>query len=126
MERALTEMEAGIGGINGASSSANIGASASGNAADRKPSRNTRPPLSTVGAAPAASSAHLGRSTSAISPTADSPSPTAGGKTQHEVLQNFFNRLLSNKDRASAGSAVDQPRTSPPRANGSGGEEASG
>ena len=121
MERALTDMEAGMG--SGASSGVNLGASVSGNATDRKPSSRTRPSLSTAGGAPVTSSTHLGRPTSAVSPTADSASPTAGGKTQHEVLQNFFNRLLSNKDRAGAGAATAQPRTSPPRANGTGGEE---
>lgn len=125
VERALTEMEAGMGGAGaGAGSSANLGVSVSGNAADRRSSRSARPPLSTAGGPPATSSAHLGRPTSATSPTADSPSPTtAGGKTQHEVLQNFFNSLLSNKDRANAGAAAVLPKTSPTKANGTGGGE---
>ncbi|PBL02885.1 dynein 1 light intermediate chain [Armillaria gallica] len=39
-------------------------------------------------------------------PLGTSPSPTAaGGQTQHEVLQNFFQSLLSNRDRPSPTSA---------------------
>ncbi|KAJ7205946.1 hypothetical protein C8J57DRAFT_1454441 [Mycena rebaudengoi] len=41
------------------------------------------------------------------------PSPTsaAGNPTQHEVLQNFFQRLLSSKDRAGAGAAATKAAT---------------
>ncbi|KAF7302019.1 Dynein 1 light intermediate chain [Mycena indigotica] len=43
------------------------------------------------------------------------PSPTtANGTTQHEVLQNFFQSLLSNKDRGG--------KSAPPRTNGTGEE----
>lgn len=42
-------------------------------------------------------------------------SPGSGGQTQHEVLQNFFQSLLSSKDRPSAG------RTGPRLSNGPGG-----
>jgi dynein light intermediate chain 1, cytosolic len=114
VERALTEMEAGIGGGAG---SVNLGASVSGgNAADRRLSRGTRPvasALSTSAGPAPASGAHLGRQP--ISPVATSPSPT-GGQTQHEVLQNFFQSLLSSKDRAGTSAA----RTSPPTTNGTG------
>jgi dynein light intermediate chain 1 len=115
-------MEAGVGGGAGAAG-VNLGASVSGpNAADRRLSRGTRPvasTLSTTGGPAAASAAHLGRQPT--SPSNTSPSPT-GGQTQHEVLQNFFQSLLSSKDRAGASAA--QTRTSPPQTNGTGtGEE---
>lgn len=117
-------MEAGIGAAGGAG--ANLGASVSGgNAADRRLSRGARPALSTAGAPPAGSSAHLGKPPATTSPsTATSPSPT-GGQTQHEVLQNFFQSLLSSKDRAGAAAAAPPTRTSPPKTNGSGGGEES-
>jgi len=116
VERALTEMEAGVGGGAGAAG-ANLGASASGtSAADRRLSRGARPvssTLSTAGGPTAAAGTHL---RPPISPTVPSPNP-AGGQTQHEVLQNFFQSLLSSKDRAGA-SAAAQTRTSPPKTNG--------
>jgi dynein light intermediate chain 1 len=115
-------MEAGVSGGAGAVG-ANLGSSVTGTtAADRRLSRGTRPVASTLttGVGPAAASGtHLGRPP--ISPTANSPSP-AGGQTQHEVLQNFFQSLLSSKDRAGA-SAAAQTRTSPPRTNGTGTSE---
>lgn len=119
VERALTEMEAGVGSGAGPAG-ANLGASASGtSAADRRLSRGARPVSSTLSTAsgPAAvAGAHLGRPP--ISPTIPSPNP-AGGQTQHEVLQNFFQSLLSSKDRAGASaSAAAQTKTSPPKTNG--------
>lgn len=109
VERALTEMEAGIGA---GAAGANLGASVSGsNAADRRLSRGARPIASTLSTGGVtAGVASLNRQNS---PTANSPSPT-GGQTQHEVLQNFFQSLLSSKDRAGA-SATAQTRGSPPK-----------
>lgn len=115
-------MEAGVGGSVGPAG-ANLNASVSGTtAADRRFSRGARPAasaLSTAGA-PASNSGLSARAPA--SPTANSSSPT-GGQTQHEVLQNFFQSLLSSKDRAGA-SAAAQPKTSPPKTNGTGAEEA--
>lgn len=116
-------MEAGVGSGAG-TAGANLGASVSGpSAADRRLSRGTRPAasvLSTAGGPAAGGAAHLGRQPA--SPSTTSPSPT-GGQTQHEVLQNFFQSLLSSKDRAGA-SAAAQTKTSPPKTNGTGtGEE---
>ncbi|KAK7060355.1 hypothetical protein VNI00_001120 [Paramarasmius palmivorus] len=82
VERALSEMESGIGGINGPST------------ADTR--KGGRPPGVKTNA---------GRAPSSPSPLPTSPSPT-GGQTQHEVLQNFFQSLLSNKDRPSSSAAV--------------------
>lgn len=117
-------MEAGIGGgaVGNGSSGANLSASVSGgNAADRRLSRGARPALATVPGTSQGSSSHLGRPpVTSASPTANSPSPT-GGQTQHEVLQNFFQSLLSSKDRA--GAAAGQTKSSPPKANGAGGGE---
>jgi dynein light intermediate chain 1 len=114
-------MEAGVGGSAGAAG-ANLGASVGGtSAADRRLSRGARPASSTLSTAgPAvATGAHLGRPP--ISPTIPSPN-AAGGQTQHEVLQNFFQSLLSSKDRAGA-SAAAQTKTSPPKTNGTGATE---
>ena len=104
VERALTEMEGMVGG-----GSSSLGVSTGPDSA-RKLSRTTsgRPPATLAVPLSAANSR-----SSASSPTlpAGSPSPT-GGQTQHEVLQNFFQSLLSNKDRA-AGSASAGRMSSP-------------
>jgi dynein light intermediate chain 1, cytosolic len=105
VERALTDMEIGIGG----------GAGAANPDPSRKITRNA------AALAPVGTSAAPGRSPGSPTPAA-SPSPTSG-QTQHEVLQNFFQSLLSSKDRAGA-SAVASGRTSAsPRPNGSSAEE---
>jgi dynein light intermediate chain 1, cytosolic len=97
VERALSEMEAGMG-------TGSLNASTSGDAARRLPQR---------GATGAGMTTHAGRPPS--SPTiGSSPSPT-GGQTQHEVLQNFFQSLLSSRDRVS-GSAT--AKTVAPKTNG--------
>ncbi|KAH9942577.1 dynein light intermediate chain-domain-containing protein [Amylocystis lapponica] len=97
------------------------GASAGGDAAAaRKLGRSSsgRPPASlTVPPAMAAMRANAPSPT----PSSAGPSPT-GGQTQHEVLQNFFQSLLSSKDRAGTGAGPGVPgaaRTSP-KANGNG------
>ncbi|KAI0920968.1 hypothetical protein AcW1_004900 [Taiwanofungus camphoratus] len=111
VERALIEMEGPVGAGQGS-----LGMNVGGDAARKPAGRSVgRPPTSTL-AVPLASSAS--RST-APSPTlsAGSPSPT-GGQTQHEVLQNFFQSLLSSKDRAGAGGSAAATRTTSPKANG--------
>jgi dynein light intermediate chain 1, cytosolic len=109
VERALAEMEVGTGG-------AAIGSSASGDAARRVPGRVPgRPPstLSAVGTSPT-----LGRQPTSPGPTVGSPSPTAG-QTQHEVLQNFFQSLLTSKDRTGVTASTSTARkTSAQKTNG--------
>ncbi|KAJ7068679.1 dynein light intermediate chain-domain-containing protein [Mycena amicta] len=90
----LSEMENGIG----------IGGSAS--AAPARTTAARRP----GGLAPAATSPRQG--TPATAPGVPSPT-TASGTSQHEVLQNFFQSLLSSKDRTGRAAA-------PPRTNGTG------
>ena len=81
VERAMVEMESGSGGA-GLGDSRKGGRPPGGIKTARAPSSPTQVP--------------------------HSPSPT--GQTQHEVLQNFFQSLLSNKDRPSASAAVRAPR----------------
>jgi len=96
VERALSEMEAGLG-------TSALNASTAGDGARKSSQR---------GAAGAGMTNHAGRPPS--SPTiGTSPSPT-GGQTQHEVLQNFFQSLLSSRDRG-ASAAV---RSTVPKTNG--------
>ena len=103
VERALTEMETG-----------GLSASVSGDSMRRSTNRATTRPagLSTLSAA-GSPGGPVGRGpTSPTMGTAPSPS---GGQTQHEVLQNFFQSLLSSKDRAGASAAA---RNSLPKTNG--------
>ncbi|KAI0065700.1 hypothetical protein BV25DRAFT_1879543 [Artomyces pyxidatus] len=53
-------------------------------------------------------------------PTPSSPNAAAGGQTQHEVLQNFFQSLLSSKDRTAASAAAKAASPGAGRANGGG------
>jgi len=118
VERALTEMEVGMGGqALGSSVSADPSRRATGRAGGRPAAAG----LSTVATSP--TSQH-GRPPASPTAVAGSPSPT-GGQTQHEVLQNFFQRLLS-RDREGA-NATAPAKTTPPKANGnaSGEEEGS-
>jgi len=107
VERALTEMESGMGSGTGM---APVDSS-------RRLPRNagvptSRPPgLAAVGTAAAA-----GRPPGSPILTG-SPSPTSG-QTQHEVLQNFFQSLLSSKDRTGASAAAGRV-PAVPRPNGS-------
>ncbi|KAJ6490435.1 dynein light intermediate chain-domain-containing protein [Mycena vulgaris] len=103
VDRVLSEMETGIGGSASASTSA-----------PRAPA-SPRP----AGLAPTTSPRQGGSPT----PAASIPSPTsAGNPTQHEVLQTFFQSLLSSKDRAGAGAATKGPPAKP-NGSGSGAEE---
>ena len=88
VERALTEMESGIGGPAGLNMS--VGGEATRKPSSRGTGRSSMSNLS-VPTAPGGPSRSQGPS-----PTLPpSPSPTA--QTQHEVLQNFFASLLSTK-----------------------------
>ncbi|KAK1223342.1 hypothetical protein PQX77_013819 [Marasmius sp. AFHP31] len=81
VERAMVEMESGSGGP-GLGDSRKGGRPPGGIKTARPPSSPTQVP--------------------------HSPSPT--GQSQHEVLHHFFQSLLSNKDRPSAGTAARAPR----------------
>jgi dynein light intermediate chain 1 len=118
VERALSEMEVGLG-------SSTLASSVSGDAARRRATGRPLPSMlsSSTNVPP------IGRPPT--SPTAiagASPSPTSG-QTQHEVLQNFFQSLLTSKDRAGAtAAAAAAKRTAVPKTNGStsGAEDAGG
>ena len=116
VERALTEMEIGIGGGSGGGSGA------------ANPEASRRLPRNTAGLAPVGTAAS-GRAPGSPTPAGPgSPSPTSG-QTQHEVLQNFFQSLLSSKDRAGAGAGTGTASASarsPVAANRSSAEEGSG
>lgn len=118
VDKALTEMEAGVSG--GGTTGANLGASVSGtSAADRRLSRGARAPVSTL----STSGATAGNTGIAAPTSLTSNSPGAGalGQTQQEVLKRFFDSLLSSKDRVGATTTATMP--SPPRANGAGAAE---
>jgi dynein light intermediate chain 1, cytosolic len=119
VERALTEME-------GSAASNVLAASVSGNDPNRKLSRSTRTVASLAnGGGQSGSQSNLSRSTGPSSPPTGSPSPT-GGQTQHEVLQNFFQSLLSSKDRTSGAAAMktagNTPKTNGTTSPGQGGD----
>jgi dynein light intermediate chain 1, cytosolic len=110
VERALTDMEIGIGG----------GAAAANPEHSRRLTRNS------AGLVPVGTTVPPGRGPGSPTPAAASPSPTSG-QTQHEVLQNFFQSLLSSKDRAGVSAVASSSRTSAvPQPNGSSVEEGSG
>ncbi|KAH9833682.1 dynein light intermediate chain-domain-containing protein [Rhodofomes roseus] len=110
VERALTEMEGIVGG-----GSSSLGMSTAPDGGRKHASRTSGRPPSTLAVPVSASNSR----SSAASPTlsAGSPSPT-GGQTQHEVLQNFFQSLLSNKDRASAAAATGRTTSPNSKSNG--------
>lgn len=120
VERALSEMETGVGGIG---ISTNLGADAArrlGAASRTAPTAGGRPAgLSALGTSAAP---NLSASRSPVSPSGSATSPsTSGGASQHEVLQNFFQSLLSTKDRGAGGSNRSSP--SKPNGNSNGTEE---
>jgi dynein light intermediate chain 1 len=96
VERALKEMESGTG------------ANLPGNADARRGM--------TVGHLPSAISDFTSAGRGGVSPVSASPSLNTG-QTQHEVLQNFFQSLLSSKDRAGSGAVASAPRQSIAKAN---------
>lgn len=120
VERALSEMEVGIGGT-----PAPIANTTDTNTTRRPPTgrpvgTGTRPAgLATLGAS--TNVPPTGRPPASPTPIVGLPSPT-GGQTQHEVLQNFFQSLLSSKDRAGASRGGPVPKTN---GNGSGTEDGS-
>lgn len=106
VEKALAEMESGLGG------SGALNASVNGDAA-RRLSRGGARPTSGLSAVSGAGTTTTGRTPA--SPTLNASQSATGGQTQHEVLQNFFQSLLSSKDRAGASAAASRL----PKANGS-------
>ncbi|KAL4081422.1 dynein light intermediate chain-domain-containing protein [Scleroderma yunnanense] len=107
VERALSEMEGGSSALN---------ASVNGDAARRLSRGGTRP---TSGLSPGTPGASTSGRTS-TSPTLGSSTSGTGGQTQHEVLQNFFQSLLSSKDRAGQSAAASRTAaaTQLPKTNG--------
>jgi len=132
VERALSEME-GSGVVGGAGAGVGGVGVISGVDPTRKVSgRPTgRPPPTMLSAV--ATSPPLGRpptSPTTLPTSSSSPGPTpTSGQTQHEVLQNFFQSLLTSKDRVAPGAAAaasSVKRTvsnSKTNGSGSGGEE---
>ena len=113
VEKALADMETGLGG------SGALNASVNGDAA-RRLSRGGARPTSGLPAVGGAGGSTTGR-TPASPPLSASPS-SSGGQAQHEVLHNFFQSLLSAKDRAGASAAASRAAAaapSLPRPNGS-------
>ncbi|KAI6166245.1 dynein light intermediate chain-domain-containing protein [Pisolithus thermaeus] len=109
VERALSEMEASMGG------SSSLGASVNGDTTRKLSRGGTRPTSGLSVGAPGASTA--GRTST--SPTLGTSTNATGGQTQHEVLQNFFQSLLSSKDRAGQSAAASRTAaTQSPKANG--------
>lgn len=95
VERALNEMESGVGpsGFGERGASARLGAGRTGGTAGT----SVRPAgLTPLGASTPTSVARSPVSPSSSGGIAQSP---GGGQSQHEVLQNFFQSLLSTKDR---------------------------
>ncbi|KAI0082346.1 hypothetical protein K474DRAFT_1585636 [Panus rudis PR-1116 ss-1] len=120
VEKALTEMEGGISSTTTNSLNASVAGEPSRKASSRSSARQpTSLNVPAAGVPP-------GRSP--VASPALSPSASSGGQTQHEVLQNFFQSLLSSKDRAGVNTTSKSP---PPRTNGmsntngSGGSEGS-
>ncbi|KAF8165637.1 dynein 1 light intermediate chain [Crassisporium funariophilum] len=119
VEKALSDMETGGGGP---AVPASTGDAASRRlAAGRTPGTSGRP----AGLSPLGSSSptSIGAARSPSSPTmntSSAPSPNGqGGQTQHEVLQNFFQSLLSTKDRTNAATAAAASRGGGVKSNGS-------
>lgn len=114
VERALTEMESGMGG---GGMTMNLGDAASRRlAAGRANTTVGRP-----GGLPSISPTNISAARTPVSPGGTSATSPGGGSSQHEVLHNFFQSLLSTKDRGGGGSA----RSSPAKPNGNNTEEGS-
>jgi len=103
VEKALADMESGLGG------SSVLNASVNGDAS-RRLSRGSGRPASGLGAPSGTGTASTGRAPT--SPTLSASASSTGGQTQHEVLQNFFQSLLSSKDRAGASAAASRAAAS--------------
>ncbi|TFK63540.1 dynein 1 light intermediate chain [Pluteus cervinus] len=124
VERALSEMEVGIGG--GASAGSQPTGEAAAAARNRLAARTTSG-AARPGPLGASTNAPVGRPP--VSPALNTPSPV-NGPSQHEVLQNFFQSLLNTRDRGggaagpSSGANAGAPSTGSPtgKVNGNGEE----
>lgn len=121
VERALADMESGISiggtaGITGGDAARRLAARA-GTAGTRPAAVNTSPIPGGLGGG--ARSPNL---------PGQSPPPGASGQSQHEVLQNFFQSLLSSKtgDRASVPGRPGSALANSTSSSGRGGEEEGG
>ena len=101
VERALSEMESGIG-------PANISAIEGTRRLGGRAGATGRPGLSALGTS--SSPTNVGSVRSPGSPSANTGTPSATGQSQHEVLQNFFQSLLSTntKDRTANAAAASR------------------
>jgi len=108
VEKALADMESGVGG--------GLNASVNGDAS-RRLSRGSGRPTSGLTPVGGAGASVTGRAPA--SSTLSASQSSTGGQTQHEVLQNFFQSLLSSKDRAGASAAASRVAPSLPKPNGS-------
>ena len=99
VERALSEMESGIGTANTSTIESKRLAGRAG---------TSRPGLSTLGTSSSPTS--VGSVRSPGSPSANTGTSGATGQSQHEVLQNFFQSLLSTntKDRTANAAAASR------------------
>lgn len=102
VERALTEMESGIGGPSA------LNMSAGGEAARKLATRGTgRSSMSNLSVPPPAGGPSRGQGSSPTLP----PSPGPNAQTQHEVLQNFFASLLSTKPTSAKATSPEKATT---------------
>ncbi|TFK43813.1 dynein light intermediate chain-domain-containing protein [Crucibulum laeve] len=115
VERAMAEMETNGGPPVQAPSAVDVAAR---RAVGRAGGASSRPAgLSALGTSVTSPTSATGRPPASPGPTTNSPSPTSG-QTQHEVLQNFFQSLLSSRDRAGAAAGAAAAGRPPPRVNG--------
>jgi dynein light intermediate chain 1, cytosolic len=116
VERALTEMEVGISGS----------PTGSGEAARRAAARLSGRPAGVTTLAPSTTSTidrGTGRQPTSPALSSMAPSPTGTGQSQHEVLQNFFQSLLSSKDRGGGSPTATRSAASKSNGTGNGNEE---
>ncbi|PFH49236.1 hypothetical protein AMATHDRAFT_148080 [Amanita thiersii Skay4041] len=99
VDRALSEMQTGSGppAVSGATSG--------------DPGRRLNTRTTSTTNRPAALSSSVSRPPTSPTPMGTSPSPT-GGQTQHEVLQNFFQSLLTSKDHRPGANMGNRPPAS--------------
>ena len=103
VERALSEMEAGVG-VSGGGAGAGAGATRLG-AGRQATGAGGRPGSLSMLGAPATPTGMAGRSPVSPASGGGAGQSPGGGQSQHEVLQNFFQSLLSTKDRGAGGAA---------------------
>ncbi|KAJ3796735.1 dynein light intermediate chain-domain-containing protein [Lentinula aff. detonsa] len=81
-----------------------------------RPTTNRPTMLTSTGASPPSGKAPSSPSpTSGVSPTGGAQSAGGSGQSQHEVLQNFFQSLLSNKDKRERDRGAASPSAGRPK-----------